>query len=109
MPAPQSPYEPGDGDVLLAGGRVLECPAPAPQNAAVTRLQTYAPSDIALGYDDVVFFDHAGDLYGGVPRSVRCGAGRSGVAVDRAQPDGDQCEKHRRRPPPHDHAWSAAP
>ena len=31
---------------------------------------------------------------------VHCRAGRSGVAVDRAQPDGDQSEKQRRRPPP---------
>ena len=41
------PYEPGDADVLLAGWRPLRrwpaCPQPAPQNIAVTRLQTGEP------------------------------------------------------------------
>jgi hypothetical protein len=31
---------------------------------------------------------------------LNCRAGMSGVAVDRAQPDGDQFEKQQRRPPP---------
>ena len=33
-------------------------------------------------------------------RRASCRAGRRGVAVDRAQPDGDPSEKQRRRPPP---------
>ena len=37
----------------------------------------------------------------GPPRaSAHSRAGRRGVAVDRAQPDGDEFEKQRRRPPP---------
>ncbi len=33
-------------------------------------------------------------------RRLHCRTGMSGVAVDRAQPDGDQFEKQQRRPPP---------
>ena len=33
-------------------------------------------------------------------RRASCRAGRRGVAVERAQPDGDPSEKQRRRPPP---------